>query len=357
MAIPSAWVLRQTGSKKGMSLGLFIMGVGALMFIPAALTRLYSLFLLGLFIQGAGLTILQSASNPYITKLGPAESAAKRISIMGICNGIAGVLAPIILGAVILSDTDGFMQKLNGLNAIEKVTELEALAHRVIVPYISMMVVLFLLGAVIYFSRLPELDTDEEDEATSMAIANKKSILQFPHLLLGVLTLFLYVGVEVIAVDTVYGFAVSQSVAASKASYFASFTILNMLVGYIIGIVCIPKYLGQSAALKFSAIGGVAFALASLFTNGIISVVFISLLGLANSLIWPSIWPLAIDGLGRFTKTGSSLLIMAIGGGAILPLLYGRMAQDYTPQLAYWIVVPCYIFIYYYATHAHKIRT
>ncbi len=357
MAIPSAWVLRQTGSKKGMSLGLFIMGVGALIFIPAALTRLYYLFLMGLFIQGAGLTILQSASNPYITKLGPAESAARRISIMGICNGIAGVLAPIILGAVILSDTDGLIQKLDGLSAIEKVTELDSLAHRVIVPYLIMMIVLFLLGAIVYFSRLPELDTDEEDEATSIAIANKTSILQFPHLLLGVLTLFLYVGVEVIAVDTVYGFAVSQRISASKASYFASFTILNMLAGYVIGIICIPKYLKQNVALRFSAIGGIAFALAALFTNGITSVIFISLLGLANSLIWPSIWPLAIDGLGRFTKTGSSLLIMAIGGGAILPLLYGRFAQDYTPQSAYWIAVPCYLFIYYYATHAHKIRT
>ena len=357
MAIPSAWVLRKTGSKKGMSLGLFIMALGALLFIPAALTRWYPLFLLGLFIQGAGLTILQSASNPYITKLGPAESAARRISIMGICNGIAGVMAPIILGAIILSDADLLEQKLSALNATERITELEALASRVIFPYISMMIVLFMLALLIYFSSLPELDTDEEDEATNAANANKKSILQFPHLLLGVLTVFLYVGVEVIAVDTIFGIATSQGVAANQATYFASFTILNMLVGYVIGIICIPRFIKQDHALKLSAIAGIAFALIALFTGGITSVIFISLLGLANSLIWPSIWPLAISSLGRFTKTGSSLLIMAIGGGAVLPLLYGRLAEDFNPQVAYWLVIPCYLFILYYAVSAHKIRT
>ena len=357
MAIPSAWVLKLTGSKKGMSLGLLIMGIGALLFIPAALTRLYPLFLLGLFIQGVGLTILQSASNPYITKLGPPESAARRISIMGICNGVAGVVAPLILGAIILSDTDSIVGKLKSLSAIEKVNELEMLANRVIGPYIIMMILLILLAAVVYFSHLPELDTDEEDEATGIAIAKKTSIFQFPHLLLGVLTLFLYVGVEVIAVDTVYGFAVAQGISTSQATYFASFTILNMLACYIIGIICIPRFIKQNVALKFSAIAGVAFALVALFTNGIVSVVFISLLGLANSLIWPSIWPLAIDGLGRFTKTGSSLLIMAVGGGAIIPLLYGRIADDINPHVAYWIVVPCYFFILYYATSAYKIRT
>jgi MFS transporter, FHS family, L-fucose permease len=357
MAIPSAWVLRRTGSKKGMSLGLFIMGVGALLFVPAALTRWYPLFLTGLFIQGAGLTILQSASNPYITKLGPPESAAKRISIMGICNGVAGVLAPLILGAIILSDADLIEQKLNSLGTAEKMTELGALASRVKIPYISMMIVLIILALVIYFSSLPELDTDEEDAATSEANANKTTIFQFPHLLLGVLTLFLYVGVEVIAVDTIFGFATSQGIAASQASYFASFTIMNMLVGYVFGIICIPRFIKQDVALKLSAIAGIVFAMLALFTDGIVSVVFISLLGLANSLIWPSIWPLAIDGLGRFTKTGSSLLIMAIGGGAILPLIYGYLAEDYNTKVAYWIVVPGYLMILFYSAYGHKIRT
>lgn len=357
MAIPSAWVLRITGSKKGMSLGLLIMGIGAILFVPAALTRLYPLFLTGLFIQGAGLTILQSASNPYITKLGPPESAAKRISIMGICNGVAGVLAPLILGAVILSDADLIQQKIDSLTSAAKIAELDLLSSRVIIPYILMMAVLMILAMVIYYSGLPELDTDEEDEATGIANANKKSIFQFPHLLLGVVTLFLYVGVEVIAVDTVFGYATSQGVAASRAAYFASFTILNMLIGYVIGIVCIPRFIKQETALKLSAMAGILFVGLALVTSGMVSVVFISLLGLANSLIWPSIWPLAIDGLGRFTKTGSSLLIMAIGGGAILPVLYGYFAEAYSTQGAYFMILPCYLVISFYSGYGHKIRT
>ncbi len=357
MALPSAWVLRKTGSKKGMALGLFIMGTGALMFIPAATTRWYALFLLGLFIQGAGLTILQSASNPYITKLGDPESAATRISIMGICNGIAGVIAPLLLGAVILSDADTINKSIHALSGAEKHTALNLLASRVILPYAIIMVILVLLALLIYYSKLPELDTDEEDGAVSAVNENKKNIFQFPHLLLGAITLFLYVGVEVIAVDTIFGFAVSQGVSLSNAKFFTSLTILNMLAGYLIGITCIPRFIKQEKALKFSAFAGIVFALAAIFSHGITAVIFISFLGLANSLVWPSIWPLAIKGLGRFTKTGSSLLIMAIGGGAILPLLYGRLAETYSPHTAYWVVLPSYLFILYYSIKAHKLRS
>ena len=357
MALPSAWLLRKTGSKKGMALGLFIMGIGALMFIPAATTRWYALFLSGLFIQGAGLTILQSASNPYITKLGDPESAATRISIMGICNGIAGVIAPLLLGAVILSDADTMNNSIHVLSGAEKNAALNLLASRVILPYSIIMVILVLLALLIYYSKLPELDTDEEDGVVSIANENKKNIFQFPHLLLGAITLFLYVGVEVIAVDTIFGFAVSQGVSLTNAKFFTSLTILNMLAGYLIGITCIPRYIKQEKALKLSAFAGIIFSLAAIFSQGITAVVFISFLGLANSLVWPSIWPLAIKGLGRFTKTGSSLLIMAIGGGAVLPLLYGRLAETYTPHIAYWVVLPSYLFILYYSTKAHKLRS
>ena len=357
MALPAAWVLRITGSKKGMALGLFIMGIGALIFIPAATTRWYALFLVGLFIQGAGLTILQSASNPYITKLGDPESAATRISIMGICNGIAGVIAPLLLGAVILSDAEAIDKSLLVLSDAEKNAALNVLASRVILPYAIIMIVLVLLALLIYYSTLPALDTDEEDGAVSAANENKKNIFQFPHLLLGAITLFLYVGVEVIAVDTIFGFAVSQGVSLSNAKFFTSLTILNMLAGYIVGISCIPRFIKQEKALKFSAVAGIIFTFAAIVSQGITAVIFISLLGLANALVWPSIWPLAIKGLGRFTKTGSSLLIMAIGGGAILPLLYGRLAETFSPHNAYWVILPCYLFILYYSMKAHKLRS
>ena len=356
MAIPSAWVLKKTGFKKGMSTGLLIMAAGTLFFIPAALTRVFPLFLLGLFMQGAGLTILQTAANPYITILGPQESAAKRISVMGICNGIAGVIAPIILGAIILQDADGLDKKLTLLDLHQKNEILNELAHRVILPYAIMMITLVLLALFIYFSSLPEVEADTEDATVTASNTNNKSIFHFPHLLIGVVTLFLYVGAEVIAVDTIAGYGASLGISLSTAKFFASFTIVNMLIGYIVGIICIPKFIKQENALKISAVAGIVFSIMALCTTGYTSITFVALLGLANSLMWPSIWPLAIDGLGKFTKIGSSLLIMAIGGGAVLPLLYGRLTEIFNTQVAYCIVLPGYFMILYYAMAGHKIR-
>ncbi len=355
MAVPAGLILRKTGFKKGMALGLLVIALGAAIFIPAALTRTYGLFLLGLFVQGTGLAILQTASNPYITILGPPESAAKRISIMGICNKLAGAIAPIVLGAVALKDVDALNANILNMDAISKAQELNALASRVIIPYIIIFFVLIVLGVLVYFSSLPEIDTDYEDEGVSAANTNKTSIRQFPHLLLGVLTLFLYVGVEVMAGDTIISYGYSQGIALSTAKFFTTLTLVSMIVGYVIGIVCIPKYLNQRNALQFSAILGVIFSAAAISTSGFTSVAFIALLGLANALMWPAIWPLALKGLGRFTKLGSSLLIMGIAGGALIPLLYGYIADQTSTQNAYWIMVPCYAFIWFYAVYGSKI--
>ncbi|GAB3533554.1 sugar MFS transporter [Pontibacter brevis] len=357
MAIPSAWVLKQTGFKKGMSLGLAVMAVGALVFVPAAMTRTYIFFLIGLFIQGTGLAVLQTAVNPYVTILGPRESAAKRISIMGICNKIAGAMAPLILGAIVLENADALLNSLSGMSVAQQAIALDALATKVIMPYIIMAGVLVVLAVLVSFSALPEVDTDQEDETVATANTNKTSILQFPHVLLGAFTLFLYVGVEVMAGDTVISYGAEQGVDLSTAKYFTTYTMIAMLVGYVIGIIAIPKYISQSKALQVSAVLGVVFVLVALFTDGYVSVLFISLLGLANALMWPAIWPLAIADLGRFTKIGSSLLIMGIAGGAILPLLYGWLADTINPQQAYWIMVPCYLVILYFAVFGHKIRT
>ncbi len=356
MAIPCGWVLKKTGYRTAISLGLLIMAMGALLFIPAALTRRYSLFLGGLFVQGTGLAILQTASNPYITILGPRESAARRISIMGICNGIAGVLAPIILGAVTLKDADIIQQNLSRLPGLQKTAALEALAHRAILPYSIILVTLVLLAVMVFYSGLPEPD-DDTTETPRETGTQKTSIVQYPHLLLGVVTLFLYVGVEVIAGDTIISYGASQGIALSTAKFFTSCTLVSMLVGYMIGVICIPKYISQQRTLTISAVLGILLAFGALFSHGALSVTFVALLGFANSLMWPSIWPLAIADLGRFTRSGSSLLIMAIGGGALLPLAYGRLADVFSPQHAYWIVVPCYICIWYYAVAGHKIRT
>jgi len=355
MALPSSFILEKTGFKKGMMLGLAVMAVGAFVFIPAAQTRTYAMFLTGLFIIGTGLSLLQTASNPYITIAGPIESAARRISIMGICNKVAGVLAPIIMGAIILADAATLEADLKVLDEAARIVKLNELASRVITPYTLMGIALLVLALLVQFSPLPEIEKQEEVD-NEQESAGKTSVFQFPNLVLGVAALFLYVGTEVIAGDTIAVYGQSQGINLQEAKVFGSYTLSAMVVGYILGILFIPKYISQSKALAVSVITGVTFTIAAVFTSGFTSVLFIALLGLANALMWPAIWPLAIDGLGRFTKTGSALLIMAIAGGAILPLVWGKLSEipGVGQQQAYWLMVPCYLFILWYSVKAQR---
>jgi len=354
MAKPSAWVLKLFGFKNGMAVGLIVIALGALIFIPAALTRVYAVFLIGLFVQGTGLAILQSASNPYITIIGPPEGAAKRMSIMGIFNKCAGVLAPIALGALVLNNIDGFSANLVKLNAAEKAIQLNELASRVILPYIIIVVVLAILAVLIYFSGLPEIDTEHEDEAVAAANSGKNSIFQFPHLILGVLALFFYVGAEVIAGDSIIGYGTASHIPLSVAKYFASGTLICMVIGYFAGIFFIPRYISQQKALVYSALLGVVLTVIAVLTPKYISIGCIALLGLANALMWPAIWPLALSGLGRFTKIGSSLLVMGIAGAAVFPPLYGLLVDKLSAQEAYMMLIPIYLFIFYFSTIGYK---
>ncbi len=354
MAIPSSYVLRATGYKKGMALGLGIMAVGAILFVPAAQTRNFNLFLLGLFIIGTGLALLQTASNPYVTIIGPPESAATRISIMGIANKIAGILAGLIFGYIALNDADALVESLKTMDAAAREATLNELASRVIVPYIIIAAVLVVLAIAILFSTLPDLKDEGAEGSASSASAGKTSVLQFPQLVLGVIALFLYVGAEVIAGDTIITYGSSLGIELSVARYFTQATLAFMLVGYLIGIFTIPKYISQEKALSICAVLGLIFSGLAILTTGFVSVGFIALLGLANALMWPAIFPLAISGLGKFTKIGSALLIMAIAGGAILPLLYGSLSDILNTRIAYIILLPCYLFILYYALKGHK---
>lgn len=356
MAVPSSYVLRATGYKKGIALALFVMAFGALLFIPAAEARNFNLFLIGLFIIGTGLALLQTASNPYVSTIGPIESAATRISIMGVSNKVAGILAGLIFGAIALNDADAVVQSLQTMDEAAKNARLDELASRVIVPYMIIAGVLILLAITILFSGLPDIK-DDGDEDTSGSLPGstaKTSVFQFPHLLLGVVAIFLYVGVEVMAGDTIISYGKSLQIDLSIARYFTQGTLAFMLVGYFIGIFAIPKYISQQNALKWCAILGVVFTTLAVITTGYVSVGFIALLGLANALMWPAIFPLAIDGLGKFTKIGSALLVTAIAGGAILPLLYGKLALSWNLQNAYLMMVPCYLFIGYFAVKGHR---
>ncbi len=352
-ALPMAWVLGRTGMKRGMMYGLFTMAVGALLFIPAAQSRSYGLFLAGLFVIGTGLSLLQTASNPYITVVGPIESAASRISVMGICNKLAGVVAPIALGALLMADADTLQADIEQLHGPLLAARLDELAQRVIMPYAFMAGALILLGLLVNFSPLPELDP--EVDAPGVA-TDGRSIFSFPNLMLGIVALFLYVGVEVMAGDTIPVYGEAMGMPLKEAKHLTSYTMVGMVAGYIIGIAAIPRFISQAKALAASAVLGVIFTVGATQLPGTASVYCIALLGLANALVWPAIWPLAISGLGRHTKTGSALLIMAIAGGAILPLVYGKMAAEpgIGHQNAYWMMAPCYLFILWYGLKGHK---
>jgi glucose/galactose transporter len=366
MSVPASYLLKAVGFKKGMMFGFFIMAVGAYIFIPAAMGRTYEVFLLGLFTLGTGLAVLQTAANPYMTILGPKDKAVQRISVMGIFNKGAGILAPIIFAAVVLrvGDTELFNQ-LETMGELEKNAVLDELIRRVITPYAVVGTVLVSLGILVRFSPLPEIDTEHESAELAVANSSKTSILQFPHLILGAFAIFLHVGTQVIAIDTVIGYANSFGIGLMEAKVFPSFTLGFTIIGYLIGISLIPKMISQVNILRICTLLGTTFTLLILFTSGEVtlfgittdvSIWFVVLLGLANSLVWAGIWPLALDGLGRFTKLGASIMIMGLCGNAIMPLIYGYLADLYDVGVAYWVLFPCYIYLVYYAAYGHKVR-
>jgi MFS transporter, FHS family, L-fucose permease len=366
VSVPSSYLLKKAGFKKGMLIGFLAMSLGAFIFIPAALTRVYEIFLLGLFTIGVGLAILQTAANPYITVLGPKESAAQRISIMGIFNKGAGILAPLIFAAVILKATDTeLFKELGTMNEIEKDEALDGFIRRVIVPYACVGTVLLGLGLFVRFSPLPEINTEQETPAVAAANVSKKSIFEFPHLILGALAIFLHVGTQVIAIDTIIGYANSMNIDLLEAKVFPSYTLFATICGYILGIICIPRYVSQLNTLRFCTVLGAVLTVLIQVTGGQVSFLnhtadvsiwMVVLLGFANSLVWAGIWPLALDGLGKFTKLGASVMIMGLCGNAIMPLFYGYFADVFDERLAYWVLLPCYLYLVFYAFKGYAMR-
>ncbi|WP_138475124.1 sugar MFS transporter [Dyadobacter bucti] len=343
MAIPCSMVLKKTGFKNGMSLALMVMAVGTLIFIPAAEMASYPLFLVGLFTIGIGLTVLQTASNPYATILGPRESAAQRISVMGIANKGAGIISQIVIGKLLLA----------GVASTDPKEELD----KVVVPYLVLTAVLVGLALLIRLTKGLVEVSEEEDEptGTGQITTQKTSVFQYPNLVLGVLALFCYVGVEVIAADTIINYGVSLGIPEEEARVFGAYTLGGMMFGYVLGIVLIPKFVSQQAYMIFSAVLGLVVTVAAIMTTGFASVMCIAVLGFANAVIWPALWPLALSGLGKFTKIASALLVMGISGGAILPLVYGGIADSIgSTQQAYWVMVPLYFFILYFGLSGHK---
>lgn len=357
LALPGSWILERTGMKKGMAIGLIAMAIGAFMFGHFTTARNYTMSLIGLFVIGSGISLLQTASNPYVSIIGPMESAAKRISVMGICNKVAGMLAPIIMGALVLKDVDKLEATVAA--APDEATReaiLNNFASSIYMPYLVIAVFLFFFALWIMRSALPEIKPSDVNKAPEGSTGNKSSIFQFPYLILGAICIFVYVGAEVMAGDAIGTYGKGFNIPTDETKYFTTYTLIGMAIGYIAGLLTIPKIMSQSQALKISAILGIVFTIAAVLTQGYVSVVFVALLGLANALMWPSIWPLAIEGLGKFTEKGSALLIMGIAGGAIIPKVYASLKDEYDFQWTFFaLMLPCYVYILFFAQKGHKI--
>lgn len=372
ISVPASYLLKKVGFKKGLMIALWMMALGALLFVPAAYFSVYAVFLAGLFAIGTGLAVLQTAINPYVTILGPKERAAQRISMMGICNKLAGILAPLVFAWAILRPTDNEMFKeIANMPAGEKEVVLHELLRRVEVPYIIVSAILFSLGLFVRYSPLPEIDTEHESEALQAANSGKNYIFQFPQLVLGAIALYLHLTTQILSIDTVINYAESMGKTLVEAKTLPSITLAATMVGYMFGIIGIPRFFSQKTALKFCATLGAILSILVVVAKGDftisiplfnfshtldLSIWFLCALGFANSLIWAGIWPLALDGLGRFTKVGASIMIMGLVANALGPSLYSLIATSAGLREAYWIMLPCFLFVMFYAFYGHKLR-
>jgi MFS transporter, FHS family, L-fucose permease len=351
MALPSSMILKKTGYRKGMVMGLAVMAVGTTLFIPAAYSRNYVLFLFGIFLTGTGLTILQAAANPYVAIIGPIESTAQRIGFMGVSNKMAGIFSIMVLGSIFLFNADEISESIKAVDTIQKAKILDEYALKVITPYTYITLALLLLGVMIYFSGLPEISDSETLEPNDLTINDTRtSVLQYPNLVLGIFCIFFASACETIPVDSLIIYGRSLGMSMEQARQYPIYTLMMMLVGYLSSIVLIPRYLSQQRALQYASIWGILLAIIAYFAGGLISVYCLILMGVGSAILWGTIWGLALKHLGEFTKTGSALLLMGIIGGAILPPLFGILIDKnpLTPQNAILIIIPFYLYLLFY---------
>jgi MFS transporter, FHS family, L-fucose permease len=359
MALPSAWVLKKTKYKKGMVLGLLIMTIGTLMFIPAAYTRTYSLFLTGLFVTGTGLTLLQAAVNPYIAILGPIESTAQRVGFLGLANKTAGILSITVLGSIFLLKADEIIANVSTLSGLEKAKILDEYALKIVNPYIAITLILLIMAMVIQISNLPEIDDSKtEIEGISVNIKSRDSVFQYPYLVLGVVTMFFASTCEVVPVDSIIIYSRALGLSINEARIFPIYALVAMLMGYLATIIFIPKYISQHKTLQFTALWGILLSIGSYFTGGKTSIFLVSLMGFGTAMLWGTIWGLSLRGLGKYTKIGGAMLLMGIIGGAILPLLFGKLVDTNPqyPQNAILLMIPFYLVILGYGIWGYKLE-
>lgn len=352
ISIPSSWLIKKVGYANGMILGLIIMAVGSILFVPAALSRNFIFFLCGLFVQGIGLSILQTASNPYATILGPIESAARRISLMGICNKVAGMIGILAIYSALFSGMDSEINLLKTLEASPaKDMLLQDLSEKIILPYIIITAAFILLVIFLKLAKLPDIKEEDTEKEGST------SIFHYPYLWLGVLAIFFYVGAEVISIDYLVKYGDYWHLPMVVSKNFGIYALIALVVGYLLGIIMIPKMISQRKALVMQLFLAMILLAIALNTQGMLSIACIIMLSFTHAIMWSAIWPLSIHDLGKHTELGSALLVMAIAGGAVLPLIYGKLSDVFNPQYAYALLFLSYLYILYFATSGYKIKS
>lgn len=360
MALPSAYILKFTGYRKGMVLGLVIMAVGTVLFIPAAYTRTYSVFLTGLFITGSGLALLQTAANPYVAIIGPIESTAQRIGFMGLANKTAGIIALALLGSIFLFNADEIIAKVNTAGVSERATILNEYALKIVNPYIVITIVLLLLAVMIYFSKMPEINETKKEEGDIVKeVRSRSSVFHYPHLILGVLGLFFAAACEVIPIDGMIIYSRALGIPIEEARHFSTYTLYAMLGGYLASTILIPKYLSQNRALQFCAVIGIVLTLGAYFGSGYSSIICLMFMGFGAAMLWGTIWGLSLRELGIHTKKGSAMLLMSVIGGGIFPLIFGGLIDRNPsyPQNAILLLIPCYLVLFFFASRGYRLQS
>lgn len=347
--VPAGWVVSKAGYKNSIVLSLLIIGLGMILFVPSAGMKSFVTFLLALFIVGIGKTLLQASVNPYVTVVGPAEGTVMRMCLMGILNKLAWWLCPVFLGIFL------------DLNHVE--------LNQMSIPFYLVTGILVLLGVFTYFSPLPEVKAPGENENVpddqGGTAAEKQGIFRIPHLYLGVVALFFYIGVEVLPMASVIDFAkVVFGEGATSLEGFSKYVPIGMFIGYVFGVFMVPKVITHTRALGIFSVIGIISSLCVILLPGRIAIYCLAAIGFSNSIMWGAIWQLALAGLGNYTKKGASFLVMSLVGAAVFPFVFGYLidvikttetpvAGDY--QNAYWIFIPAYLFILYYGTFGYKI--
>ena len=340
---PAGMLISKIGYKHTMASAFAMFSLAFVVFILSAEEESFVLFLVASFVCGAANTFLQAAINPYVTILGPTESAARRISIMGMINKLAWPVSPLFI-AFVVGNSDHI--------AVADLTK----------PFAVIIGLFVLLGVISFFAPLPEVkavgEDNKEEDAESQKVSayanSKHSIFQFPHLVLGSLAIFFYVGAETIVLGTLIDYA--NELGLSHPENYSWIAPICISVGYLSGIIFIPKYLSQTRALQICSLVALAGTALVVFLPGTLSIYCIGIMALGCSLMWPAFWPLALMDLGKFTKEGSSLLTMGLIGGAVITVLFGLLKDIADIQWAYSICLVSFAYIVFYAFKGYKLR-